>query len=183
MQNVTHAGRAKSSVTNCIAGEQKSTRAGERSAECDVLHRDRALAEIAARRRGLVTNEDLAGLVDTTDEWIVERTGIRERRIAGDDEALTDICLPAARRALEMGSTFRPEVIVCDLGLPGMDGYELARVIRRHPEMRDVCLIALSGYAQSTDVERALSAGFDDHVSKPADIHELSRMISRARRV
>ncbi len=50
----------------------------------------------------VVTNEDLAGLVDTTDEWIVERTGIRERRIAGDDEALTDICLPAARRALEM---------------------------------------------------------------------------------
>ena len=50
----------------------------------------------------VVTNDELAGLVDTTDEWIVERTGIRERRIAADDEALTDICLPAARRALEM---------------------------------------------------------------------------------
>jgi len=50
----------------------------------------------------VVTNDDLAELVDTTDEWIVERTGIRERRIAADDEALTDICLPAARRALEM---------------------------------------------------------------------------------
>jgi 3-oxoacyl-[acyl-carrier-protein] synthase III len=50
----------------------------------------------------VVTNDELAGLVDTNDEWIVERTGIRERRIAADDEALTDICLPAARRALEM---------------------------------------------------------------------------------
>jgi 3-oxoacyl-[acyl-carrier-protein] synthase III len=50
----------------------------------------------------VVTNDDLAQLVDTSDEWIVERTGIRERRIASDDEALTDICLPAARRALEM---------------------------------------------------------------------------------
>ncbi len=50
----------------------------------------------------VVTNDELAGLVDTTDEWIVERTGISERRIAADDEALTDICLPAARRALEM---------------------------------------------------------------------------------
>ena len=50
----------------------------------------------------VLTNDDLSKLVDTNDEWIVERTGIRERRIAADDEALTDICLPAARRALEM---------------------------------------------------------------------------------
>ncbi|HVC86363.1 MAG TPA: beta-ketoacyl-ACP synthase III [Gaiellaceae bacterium] len=50
----------------------------------------------------ILTNDDLSKLVDTNDEWIIERTGIRERRIAADDEALTDICLPAARRALEM---------------------------------------------------------------------------------
>jgi 3-oxoacyl-[acyl-carrier-protein] synthase-3 len=52
----------------------------------------------------VVTNDDLARYVDTNDEWIRERTGIRERRIAGDGEALTDICLPAARRALEMAA-------------------------------------------------------------------------------
>jgi 3-oxoacyl-[acyl-carrier-protein] synthase III len=50
----------------------------------------------------VLSNKDLEQLVDTSDEWIMERTGIRERRIAADDEALTDICLPAARRALEM---------------------------------------------------------------------------------
>jgi 3-oxoacyl-[acyl-carrier-protein] synthase III len=50
----------------------------------------------------VLTNDDLSKLVDTNDEWILERTGISERRIAADDEALTDICLPAARRALEM---------------------------------------------------------------------------------
>ena len=50
----------------------------------------------------VLSNDELAKLVDTSDEWIVERTGIRERRIAAEDEALTDICLPAARRALEM---------------------------------------------------------------------------------
>ncbi len=50
----------------------------------------------------VVTNDDLAAMVDTNDEWIRERTGIRERRVAADDEALTDIALPAARRALEM---------------------------------------------------------------------------------
>ena len=47
-------------------------------------------------------NDELSTIVDTNDAWIVERTGIRERRIAADDEALTDICLPAARRALDM---------------------------------------------------------------------------------
>ena len=50
----------------------------------------------------VVTNDELATIVDTNDEWIRERTGIRERRIAADDEALTDIALPACRRALEM---------------------------------------------------------------------------------
>jgi 3-oxoacyl-[acyl-carrier-protein] synthase-3 len=50
----------------------------------------------------VVTNDELSTLVDTNDEWIVERTGIKERRIAKEEEALTDICLPAARRALEM---------------------------------------------------------------------------------
>ena len=52
----------------------------------------------------VLTNEDLSKLVDTNDEWILERTGISERRIAAEDEALTDICLPAAKRALEMAA-------------------------------------------------------------------------------
>jgi 3-oxoacyl-[acyl-carrier-protein] synthase-3 len=52
----------------------------------------------------ILDNEELSTIVDTNDEWIVERTGIRERRIAAEDEALTDICLPAARRALEMAT-------------------------------------------------------------------------------
>ncbi|HEY2777056.1 MAG TPA: beta-ketoacyl-ACP synthase III [Gaiellaceae bacterium] len=50
----------------------------------------------------VLSNAELSTIVDTNDEWIIERTGIRERRIAAEDEALTDICLPAARRALEM---------------------------------------------------------------------------------
>src|SRR5205814_4680023 len=49
----------------------------------------------------VVTNDELAGLVDTTDEWIRSRTGIRERRVAAPEEALSDVCLPAAREALQ----------------------------------------------------------------------------------
>jgi 3-oxoacyl-[acyl-carrier-protein] synthase-3 len=58
----------------------------------------------------ILDNAELSTIVDTNDEWIVERTGIRERRIAADDEALTDICMPAARRALEMAGA-EPESI------------------------------------------------------------------------
>jgi len=53
----------------------------------------------------VLTNDELATLVDTSDEWIIDRTGIRERRIAADEQALTDIALPASRRALEMAGT------------------------------------------------------------------------------
>src|SRR4051812_43332863 len=94
----------------------------------------------------VVTNADLSKLVDTNDEWIVERTGIRERRIAADDEALTDICLPAARRALEMAgadpasidllvvATVTPDMafpsssaLIADaLGMPDAAAYDLS---------------------------------------------------------
>jgi 3-oxoacyl-[acyl-carrier-protein] synthase-3 len=70
----------------------------------------------------VVTNEELAGLVDTSDEWIRERTGIRERRIAADDEALTDIALPAARAALDDANVEASDVdlLICATVTPDM---------------------------------------------------------------
>ncbi len=58
----------------------------------------------------VVTNDDLSELMDTSDEWIVERTGIRERRVAADDQALSDLALPAARAALEQSGTLGADV-------------------------------------------------------------------------
>jgi 3-oxoacyl-[acyl-carrier-protein] synthase-3 len=94
----------------------------------------------------VVTNDDLATMVDTNDEWIRERTGIRERRIAADDEALTDIALPACRRALEMAgadpasidllivATVTPDMafpsagalLADELGMPDAAAYDLS---------------------------------------------------------
>ena len=70
----------------------------------------------------VLTNEELATLVDTSDEWIMERTGIRERRIAADDEALTDIALPAAREALESAGVEGKDIdlLVCATVTPDM---------------------------------------------------------------
>jgi len=94
----------------------------------------------------VVTNDDLSKIVETSDEWIVERTGIKERRIARDDEALTDIALPACRRALEMAgvdpasidlvivATVTPDMsfpsaaalIADELGMPDAAAYDLS---------------------------------------------------------
>jgi 3-oxoacyl-[acyl-carrier-protein] synthase-3 len=70
----------------------------------------------------VVTNDDLARYVDTTDEWIVERTGIRERRMATEDEALTDIALPAARAALEDAGAAAAgiDLLICATVTPDM---------------------------------------------------------------
>ena len=67
------------------------------------------------------------------------------------------------------------DVVLCDLGLPGVSGYEVARTLRA--ERNDIRLIAVSGYAQPEDIERAISAGFDSHLSKPPDPDTLKRML------
>jgi two-component system CheB/CheR fusion protein len=67
--------------------------------------------------------------------------------------------------AVTIAAAFRPEVAVLDIGLPGMDGYELARILRAsHPGVR---LVALTGYGQATDLDAAAAAGFDAHCTKP----------------
>lgn len=64
---------------------------------------------------------------------------------------------------------FKPEVIFCDLGLPGMSGYEVAKALRALPEGRAVVLVALTGYGQPSDREKTAQAGFDAHLVKPVD--------------
>jgi signal transduction histidine kinase/CheY-like chemotaxis protein len=71
-----------------------------------------------------------------------------------------------------------PDVVLCDIGLPGMDGYEVAQAIRAEPELADVRLVAVSGYAQPEDRARARKAGFDAHVAKPADPADIGRLLS-----
>jgi PAS domain S-box-containing protein len=73
----------------------------------------------------------------------------------------------------------RPEVVILDIGLPKMDGYEVARRIRSVPGGKDMMLIALTGYGQSEDKRRAQEAGFDDHLVKPVDPGILERLIVR----
>lgn len=83
---------------------------------------------------------------------------------------------------LDLARAFRPEVVICDLGLPEMDGYAVAAAFRADPGLRGTHLISLSGYARPEDRRRALEAGFDHHVAKPADLQVLGRLIADAPR-
>ncbi|MDP9108453.1 MAG: ATP-binding protein [Pseudomonadota bacterium] len=85
-----------------------------------------------------------------------------------------------AGEALSYISVFKPDVMVIDIGLPGMDGYELVQQIDKHPLARDIKKIAVTGYGQPEDKQRALAVGFDAHLVKPVDIHALEQAIAGA---
>ena len=77
-------------------------------------------------------------------------------------------------RALEV----RPNVALVDVGLPGLDGYAVARRIRAAPGGEEIRLVALTGYGQPEDRRRAFEAGFDAHLVKPVDPDELLRLLN-----
>jgi CheY-like chemotaxis protein len=83
--------------------------------------------------------------------------------------------------ALKELDSYEPSVVLLDIGMPGMDGYEVARRIRERPEHRHVVLIALTGWGQREDRERTRAAGFAHHLTKPADVSVLESMLAPAR--
>jgi two-component system CheB/CheR fusion protein len=83
---------------------------------------------------------------------------------------------PTALGAIEQ---FRPDAALIDIGLPRMDGYEVARRIRQSRFGQALRLIALTGFGQPSDKERAVEAGFDAHLVKPVNLHELASVLSR----
>jgi CheY-like chemotaxis protein len=75
--------------------------------------------------------------------------------------------------AVAAAQAHRPDIVVMDIGMPGMDGYEAARLIRQQPGNEKAVLIALTGWGQSTDKTRAGLAGFNHHLVKPVDYDSL----------
>jgi two-component system, chemotaxis family, CheB/CheR fusion protein len=95
-------------------------------------------------------------------------------------EAITASDAPSA---LEEAARHSPEAALVDIGLPGMDGFELARRLRQLRGMAGALLVALTGLATEPDRQRALEAGFNLHVAKPADPDELRLLLLRHERV
>jgi CheY-like chemotaxis protein len=79
--------------------------------------------------------------------------------------------------ALKAAGAFQPHIILLDIGLPGMSGYEVATQLRQLPGMASALLIALTGYGQERDRDRSRQAGFDLHLTKPIDHQALLRVL------
>jgi signal transduction histidine kinase len=97
-------------------------------------------------------------------------------RVLGADVSLVH----SGRAALQAVESFRPDVVLLDIGMPGMDGYEVARRIRANSVNRGIMLIALTGWGQDEDRQRSAAAGFNHHLVKPADIDQLRQLLSVA---
>jgi len=80
-------------------------------------------------------------------------------------------------QALEAATRVRPDLVLLDIGMPGMDGYEVARRIRSQPWGREATLVALTGWGQETDRKRSREAGFDSHCIKPLDLQHLFTLL------
>jgi two-component system CheB/CheR fusion protein len=80
--------------------------------------------------------------------------------------------------ALSVVPQFHPDIVLLDIGLPGMDGYEVARALRAQPQLRGLVLVAVTGYGQDEDRRQALAAGFDRHLTKPLAPQVLTALVS-----
>ncbi len=80
--------------------------------------------------------------------------------------------------AIKVASSYRPDVILMDIGMPGLNGYEACRRIRNHPSGKDIVMVALTGWGQDEDRRKSRDAGFDEHLVKPADPAALRKLFA-----
>lgn len=111
-------------------------------------------------------NEDVARTLG----WMLEEMGHLY-------EAVHD-----GRVAVESAKRFRPDVVLLDIGLPGMDGYEVCKALRQQTEFLPTAIIAQSGWGQAHDKALSAQAGFDDHLTKPVPFEQLERLLASLRR-
>jgi signal transduction histidine kinase len=121
--------------------------------------------QAAARRRRVLVVEDNPDVAETTTMLLT---------LAGHEV----LCAKDGLQALQFAPEFAPEVVLLDIGLPLMDGYEVARRLRQIPATSGAMLVALTGYGQQADRQRGREAGFDGHLLKPVDPQALGDMIA-----
>jgi two-component system CheB/CheR fusion protein len=116
------------------------------------------------RRRVLVVDDNLDAANSLA--RLLKRLYGQDVRVAHDGPA-----------ALESAAEFRPEIVLLDIGMPGMDGYEVARRLRDEPEHAALKIVALTGWGQEADRLRSKAVGFDHHLVKPVDPDDVCRLL------
>ena len=122
-------------------------------------------AASGSRARRVLVVDDLAASADTL-TLLLEMEGF-EVRVAAE-----------GRAALAIAREFHPDVVLLDIGLPGMSGFEVAGGLREDPVTRDALLVALTGYGEADSRTRSAQAGFDVHLVKPADVDRLLALLA-----
>jgi CheY-like chemotaxis protein len=84
-----------------------------------------------------------------------------------------------SKLALALAADFAPEVVLLDIGLPELDGYQVAQLLRQMPCMRHSLLVAVTGYGQPEDRKASRAAGFDHHLVKPVSLRQLEDLIAQ----
>jgi CheY-like chemotaxis protein len=82
--------------------------------------------------------------------------------------------------AVAMVDEFKPDLVFLDIGMPGVDGYETARILRGAVHEHPFLLVALTGWGKSDDLRRTQEAGFDEHLTKPASLSAIENLLRRA---
>jgi CheY-like chemotaxis protein len=162
-----HGGRVRASSQGVGQGSTFEIRLPLIVAEHDALSEINAACEISIRRILIVDDN-----VDAADslEAILTLDGHEARAVY------------AASDALDCVVAFKPDLVLLDIGLPVIDGYEVARRMRALPELVDTHLVALTGYARLDDRTRAAEAGFARHLVKPIDFSELEKALAESKR-
>jgi CheY-like chemotaxis protein len=160
--------------------------AHRRHVEKALSNRDRALADFF---------DDTNSLSDTVADTAVPAEGGPKRRILIVDDnrdACTTLSMLLRLRghdvrtaydgfqALAVTADFEPEVILMDVGMPKLDGYEATRRIRQLPAGKDAYIVALTGWSRSSDLQRSSDAGCSAHLVKPVDFAALERLLAEA---
>jgi CheY-like chemotaxis protein len=126
-------------------------------------------------RQGRFTADKGSGILVVDDSADTAFGMVRLLRMLGNEA----IAAHSGPEAIESARTFRPDFVLLDIGLPGMDGYQVASALRQDEAHKDAVIIAVSGYAQENDRRRSQAAGFDHHLMKPVDFDSLISLMGR----
>ena len=158
-----HGGRVEARSEGPGRGTEFLVRLPAREAPAPVDEPPGGPAPVVARRRILIVDDNVDAA--TSLAQLLALGGHTPRAVFSGLEALS------------VGETFEPEVVILDIGLPGLNGYDTCRRMRERPWARDCLIVALTGWGQSEDRRQSAEAGFNLHVVKPVDPSELARLI------
>ena len=152
----------------------------EKAEVLDASALDRALTRIAHE-----ILEKNGGAKDVTFVGLRTRGVTLAQRLAAKIAAIDGATVETAEggeAGLHAVERMRPDVVLCDIGLPDIDGFEVARRIRARADLAATRLIALTGYGQAEDMRQALKAGFEAHLTKPVNLEQLMALLTSVSR-